>query len=331
MTKILTGTEIDEILRACRASGELADYVEGNEKFFELPPALGLGYWREIKLRVGLSLSLLDVRKRQTHCYKIRQHPLPMPLTFSYYLSGGCFVENDGLKRAHEEKAGKSYFYCLPETSEVECYQAGQRLRQAKIKVMPALMKTFSDRLHELPADIRASIEAPRQAIFCYPGCITPTQRHVLEQLFDCPYQGITRQLYLESKVLELLALHCDQLIGARVSKPQRLPASDIDRIYQAREILRQNMAQPPSLPALARQVQLNERKLKQGFRQVLGTTAFKYLSQYRMEQARELLQTGDMTVQETAQYVGYASRSSFVAAFKKQFDVAPSTYIQRT
>ncbi|MEO0519906.1 MAG: AraC family transcriptional regulator [Cyanobacteria bacterium P01_A01_bin.116] len=330
MAKVLTGTEVNEILSACRANGEVADYVEGAEHFFELPPALGKGYWREIQLRPGLQLTLLDLEKRQSHHHQIRQHPQPMPLTFSYYLSGGCLVENDGLKLPKEESAGQSYLYCLPATAEVEKYQAAERICQVTLRVSPELIETFSDRIHELPTDIKAAIEQPNQAILYYRSDITFQQKQVLKQLFQCPYQGLTRQLYLEAKGLELLALHFETMLSPPLCDSKRLLASDVDRIYYAREILKKNITQPPSLSELARQVQLNERKLKQGFRQVMGTTVFGYLCQYRMEQAKQLLQTGNVSVQETAKSVGYASRSSFVAAFKKQFNVTPSYYRNR-
>jgi AraC-like DNA-binding protein len=154
-------------------------------------------------------------------------------------------------------------------------------------------------------------------------GGITPAQQHVLTQIFQCGYQGITRQIYLEAKVLELLALHFDQMLTPPNIQP--LAASDLDRVHYARDILIRDMANPPSLAELARQVQLNERKLKEGFRQAFNTTVFGYLQQHRLQQARQLLQAGSATVQETASYVGYASRSSFVAAFKKQFGIPPS------
>ena len=326
MAKTLTGTEVDEILDECRANGEVADYTEGSEQFFELPPALGKGYWREIQLRSGLQLDLSDLEKRQNHHHRVRQHPQPMPLTFSYYLAGGCLVENDGLQHPEEESAGHSYLYCLPATAEVEKYQAAERIRQVTLRVSPELMETFSDRIGELPTALKAAIEQPGQSILYYKNNISLKQQQVLKQLFQCTYQGLPRQLYLEAKGIELLALHLDQLLTTACGEC-KLPASDIDRIYHAREILKQNITQPPSLSELARLVQLNERKLKQGFRQVLGTTVFGYLHQYRMEQAKLLLQTGNINVQETAKFVGYASRSSFVAAFKKRFNVTPSAY----
>ena len=215
----------------------------------------------------------------------------------------------------------------MPATAEVEQYPVGQRILHLTLRIQPDLLPAVSDRLHELPTELRTAIEQPEQAMLYAVGRITPTQQQVLKQIFHCAYQGLTRQFYLEAKVLELLALQFDQMLSSPQSPA--LAVNDIDRIYQAREILIREMTGPPSLTELARQVQLNERKLKEGFRQVFKTTVFGYLQTYRLQQARQLLQAGGTTVQATAHDVGDASRSSFVAAFKKQFGVTPSSCCQ--
>ena len=77
----------------------------------------------------------------------------------------------------------------------------------------------------------------------------------------------------------------------------------------------------------LARQVGLNDYKLKLGFRQMLGTTVFGYLHQCRMEQARHLLATKDVTVTEVVRAVGYSNRGHFAAAFKRKYGVTPREF----
>ena len=238
MVKVLTGSEVFEVLEECRANGEVTDYTEGTEQFFELPSQLGQGYWRTVQLRPGIELSMSDLEKRQTHVHTIQQHSQTMPLTLSYYLSGGCSVANDGIKGSIEEVAGKSYLYCLPNTAEIESYEPRQRIRKIRLQILPELIHAFSEELHELPVDIKQVIEQPGKALFHTTGTITPLQQQVLQQIFRCPFQGITRQVYLEAKVLELTALQLDQFIASSGKAPNRLPANDIDRIYQ-RERLR--------------------------------------------------------------------------------------------
>ena len=116
--------------------------------------------------------------------------------------------------------------------------------------------------------------------------------------------------MFLESRATELLALQFAQWNLMESASPVKqsdylLRTNDIDRLNCARDILEQRMEEPPSLLELARLVGLNDYKLKQGFRQVFGTTVFGYLREYRLEKARQLLSTDTMSVTEVA----FASR----------------------
>ena len=87
------------------------------------------------------------------------------------------------------------------------------------------------------------------------------------------------------------------------------------------------NLCNPPSLIDLARQVGLNERKLKQGFRHVFGNSVFGYLHDYQMQQAQRLLLAEKMTVAGVAARVGYTSPTGFCAAFRRKFGINPKAY----
>ena len=152
----------------------------------------------------------------------------------------------------------------------------------------------------------------------------------VLQQIMHCPYQGAMKRLYLESKVMELIALRLGQFLeasGGQKRSPS-LRADDVERIYRAKEILLQNLTDPPSLATLGRRVALNEHKLKVGFRELFDTTVFGYLHTQRMERAKQLLEAGSMTIIAIAQTVGYANRSHFAAAFRKWFGANPMAYL---
>ncbi|MGQ9872393.1 helix-turn-helix transcriptional regulator [Leptodesmis sp.] len=107
--------------------------------------------------------------------------------------------------------------------------------------------------------------------------------------------------------------------------RPLNLRQSDLERLYQAQAILRQDLENPPSLLELAKQVGLNDYKLKSGFRQIFGTIVFGYLHQRWMQIAYELLISSDLKVTEVASQVGYTSLSAFSTAFKKFFGISPS------
>ncbi|MCD8489486.1 MAG: hypothetical protein LRZ84_22800 [Desertifilum sp.] len=69
-----------------------------------------------------------------------------------------------------------------------------------------------------------------------------------IQQILQCPLQGIAKRIYLESKVWELMALLIDQELQQTQNSPviPALKPDDVDRIYYAKEILLQRFDRPP-------------------------------------------------------------------------------------
>jgi AraC-like DNA-binding protein len=63
---------------------------------------------------------------------------------------------------------------------------------------------------------------------------------------------------------------------------------------------------------------------LDERFRQVLGRSPIRYLTDWRMHLAEELLATTDRGVATIARRVGYESEEAFSRAFKRRYGVAP-------
>ena len=105
------------------------------------------------------------------------------------------------------------------------------------------------------------------------------------------------------------------------------LRSDDVERLHLAREILIEHSVKPPSLIELARRVGLNDRKLKQGFRQLFGTTVFGYLQDYRMQEAKQLLHDSDRSIASIAMTVGYKNPEAFSTAFRRKFAISPKGY----
>lgn len=185
-----------------------------------------------------------------------------------------------------------------------------------------------------LPKPLQAYLTgtSEKSPYFCI-GENTPAMQATLSQILNCPYQGMTKQIYLESKTLELMSLKLDQLLtGHRDSillSHSTLKRQDIEAIHEAKKILLNRLQNPPSLLELARQVGLNDRKLKEGFRQVFGTTVFGYLYDYRLEQARGLLEDPEIAIAQVARKVGYSNLSAFSHAFRQKYGINPRAYAQ--
>ena len=64
-------------------------------------------------------------------------------------------------------------------------------------------------------------------------------------------------------------------------------------------------------------------------FKESTGFTPYQYISQQRMNKAKQLLQNSDITIAEIALRCGFSSQSSFSTAFRKALGVTPKVYRQ--
>lgn len=286
------------------------------------PRQLAKGYKRHIELRNGITLTLhnyeffKDIVITKGQPFKEDCLEFVFNITSHYQRRDGC-----------EVVAGQSYLAGMPLPEGTHIDWKGRRLA-VDIHIEPYLFEFLCQGQPEaISPELKRMINGDELLPFL-PCPTTPEIAFTLQQILNCPYQGSTRLIYLEGKTLEVVALQLELMVGDRHSseKPLKLRRDEIDRIHHAKELLTQHLDNPPSLMALAQRVGLNDRKLKEGFRQVFNTTAFGYLHDYRMEQARQLLRQ-NMTIAGVAAAVGYASPTAFNAAFRRKFGMNPKRY----
>ncbi|MCF8321873.1 MAG: AraC family transcriptional regulator [Flavobacterium sp.] len=158
---------------------------------------------------------------------------------------------------------------------------------------------------------------------------ISPSMAIVLNQMFHYNLNPSIKNLYYKGKGYELLSLYFNRNEDPNAEQcPFLIDEENVMKIKKAKEIMIQNMAEPPGLDALAEQVGLSLKKLKMGFKQIYGDTVYGFLFDYKMELARQLLDSGSYNVNEVGLKIGYSTGSHFIAAFKKKFATTPKKYL---
>jgi len=99
----------------------------------------------------------------------------------------------------------------------------------------------------------------------------------------------------------------------------------EIERLYRARQILREHLADPPSLNDLAQKLGTNQPRLSWGFRALYGTTVFGFIRELRLQRARELLTGTALPVKSIALEVGYHNTSDLTRSIKDRFGMTPT------
>ncbi|MEA4991646.1 HTH-type transcriptional activator RhaR [bioreactor metagenome] len=251
------------------------------------------------------------------------------PLIFGFMLAGlNCCRYTQGSlgKSQCVHTSGSNRITYLPETSgTLDCKGGMQRL---SILVAPEFLEEYLEiERAKLPKGLAGAIKGDNAA-FQWIGRRCPLKMGIVADVLGTAYAGPLRRLHLEARTLELIGLQLAEYLYPVVSlSPPKLAAVELSRIRDAREILLQDMENPPSLGQLSKLSGLNEKKLKYGFKQVFGMPVFEYFRSYRLEMARELLASGMMNVTEVGMHIGYQSLSHFSREFHNKFGVTPKKF----
>ncbi|KAM3103285.1 helix-turn-helix transcriptional regulator [Phormidesmis sp. 146-12] len=326
MQLTITVQDLLDMFEEIQSQTGIGFQVNGCETSLHLPSEFGKSLIRNWHLRDGLELYV------QTHDLTeeimIASHNHYAMFGLCYGIAGTVNMVANQSRSEVAIRPGSCLSVNMTDAQTVGQLPANQSICLVELAIAPHLLQDFlKDELDTFPASLRHCFQTSDH-FYWQQGATTSAMRTTLHQILQCPYQGATQRLYLESKALELITFQLHQLKETHTPSSQRgLKSDEVERIYQARDILIQRLHNPPTLIALARQVGLNDCKLKQGFHQVFGTTAFGCLHQHRMEQARQLLETQPIQVAIAAHTVGYSSLSSFHRAYKKYFGVNPGEH----
>jgi len=158
---------------------------------------------------------------------------------------------------------------------------------------------------------------------------IRPAMAIPLNQLMYYSLHASVQRLYFKAKALEIMALFFNRVDDADLEKcPYLADDENMRKIRKAKDLLIASMVEPPSLEALAEQVDLPIGRLKEGFKEVYGDSVFAFLLDYKLDYARKLLLTNTYSVADVGARVGYSTASHFIAAFKKKFGTTPKKYL---
>ena len=158
---------------------------------------------------------------------------------------------------------------------------------------------------------------------------IGPMIAIILNQMYQQSMDLTMYKLYLRGKVFELMSLYFSKDKEMDIEQcPFLADDNNIKKIKLAKEIIISRMIEPPTLIELSKEVDISLKKLKQGFKQVYGSSVFSFLLDYKMQVSKRLLSSGNYNVNEVALKVGYSTATHFINAFKKKFGTTPKKYL---
>lgn len=195
------------------------------------------------------------------------------------------------------------------------------------ISLLPEVFLQYLPKTHRFSKNLKQNLAEGKVSYLSEsPLPITPKITAILYEILNCELKGYFKKIYMEAKIVELLALQLGQSEEPETaSYALGLKREDMTKMYQVRELLLSDLTRNFSLKELAHEVGTNENSLKNNFKKVFGNTVFGYLHDYKMERSKKMLVSGKTLISEISESVGYKHATHFTAAFKKYFGFLPT------
>jgi len=203
--------------------------------------------------------------------------------------TGVCFLAESGLLNDHSATTHWHY---------VEQFKRDY----PKVNIKPDFFITQSERIY-----CAASLNALADIIV---HIIRQTYGREAAQNVERNFSHEIRKPYEEQRYLEgAVDRHADELIA------------------QMQFWLRTNLNSELSLAELATQFGLSQRSFTRRFKIATGIRATEYWQQLRIEAAKDLLTSSNLSIQEISYHVGYQDQGHLTRLFKQNLSLTPKDY----
>jgi AraC-like DNA-binding protein len=278
------------------------------------------------RLHDSVSVYMVEIIPEKTILFRPEG---PATFSLSIFLDGAGTLSVEGATPFNIQAGSAVLFACNHTTRGENCIQSGNLLRFVDIRFEPSFLEILGDMsLARFGGAMMIEHGRPDQDVFMI-GFPAPPELLVLANaLLQCRFeQGPMRRLHFYCKAIEALSIGLDALGKLADVRPIRPLSPDEKRkLHLAMDRIRNDYSTDWTISRLAREVGLNERRLKEGFRSMVGQSVHAYLRETRLDAAAAYLTSGQ-SVTDVAYAVGFENLSHFSKIFKQSKGVLPSQY----
>lgn len=129
------------------------------------------------------------------------------------------------------------------------------------------------------------------------------------------------------NKLTEVVLIELIRINFAQSERNPFLEALHDKRISKSLRLLHNELERSWTLEQLASEIGMSRAAFAKRFKDLVGQTMFGYLTNLRMQKAKELLLESMLPVYEIAERVGYESERAFANTFTKQVGTTPKRF----
>lgn len=212
--------------------------------------------------------------------------------------------------------------------------QGSHRVHALRLVLDPALVPAFSadHRRSSIPGDVETDfsvfVRHHLQEWRHLPGGQDSEVRPLLAELREEAERRLPGYRYRVTALCSMIVVHViRQLTAGVTSASTRAEKGRARLVNQTKEYLLKNHDRELHLTEVAEHLTVTAEHLSRVFKQETGQTVFGYLQHLRLENAKTLLLSSDLSVTEIARQTGFSSASLFSRNFRQYVGASPLKY----
>ncbi|WP_298318501.1 AraC family transcriptional regulator [uncultured Aquimarina sp.] len=311
------------------------DYENSHQEYcVRLPEEFGSGYMKSYQFDFGIGVVETDYLLKKEFNYELAKG-IVHPLKIMFNRESGFYHKFENSEEFHEIRrlenamisstSKNNHIFKTPANTPICVFsiEINRKLFEEKIE---SFLPNMNEDLIELFRDVNGINQ------FYYKNYYSLEISKFISEFTECELTGFMRQVYLEGKAYEILTHQLQQYLDDLNEPDKRLilRQATIESIEDAVSIIREEIDSIGNIVDIAKRVGLNQNTLQNGFKQLYKTSVNEYIKNYRIDTAKELLESSDLNITEITYKVGINSRSYFAKLFKKRFGINPKQYLNQ-
>ncbi len=281
--------------------------------------------WQQVHgsfAETGISFEWHDFKTHKPLDWAPTFHPNSLELCLN--------LEGDGVVRAGNAIANfgplTGGFYRTGKT-ELQAHREPGRHRFFTVEFSFTYLRKHMAKSRDLHPVVAAAMRGKETDAIAPVQPLTAELQRLVEALRHPPVLASAQSIWYHSKALELaVAFFFQPKIGEEFFCHRQKQLAH-ERVEKVVAILKRDIAEPPTLEKIGKEVGCSPFYLSRTFSAETGQTITQYLRNLRLEKAAELLSSGKSNVTEAAMEVGYNSLSHFSQAFHQKYGCCPGLY----
>lgn len=311
------------------------DYDEnGNEHCLRIPESLGSGYVKTYSFDSGIGVVESDYLLKNDLHFELERgvvHPLKIifnreSLIYHKFDSDEALSEIKSLESLMVSSTPTdNHTFHIPADKPVCIFslEINRKLFEEKIE---SFLPDMNEDLIGLFRDVNGIKK------FFYKNYFSLDVAELIVEFTESELEGFMKSVFLEGKAYEILVNQLQQYLDDLNTPEKRkiLRKATVESLKEAVSIIEKEIETIDNINTLAKRVGLNQNTLQSGFKHLYKSSVNEYIKNYRIEKAKDLLETSDLNITEITYKIGINSRSYFSKIFKQRYGVTPKAYQNR-